>query len=281
MRDELVRALSDILASGARGALATVVRTGGSTPQRVGARMLLTPDGALIGTVGGGAIEQQVVARLHACAAGAEAGLTRHELGHDLAMCCGGRMEVFVEPIEAQPRLWLCGAGHVAAATAPLLARIGFAVTVVDEREELNTEARFPGCDRELLDPSAWLRRATLGGRDWILIATHDHALDERVLEHALAQAPRYIGMIGSKRKVLRLLERIDARRGPVERARVHAPVGLAIGAVGPEEIAVSIAAELIALRRGVAAPHLRIADEPRRAAQRAAPAPLEVPDAE
>ncbi|MET0344398.1 MAG: XdhC/CoxI family protein [Polyangiales bacterium] len=281
MRDELVRALSEILASGERGALATVVRTGGSTPQRVGARMLLRADGRLLGTVGGGALELQVIERLRACAADAEAKLTVHELGHDLAMCCGGRMEVFVEPIEAQPRLWLCGAGHVAAATAPLLGRIGFEVTIVDEREELNTDARFPACARELLDPSAWLKRASLGPRDWLLIATHEHALDERVLELALGQSPRYIGMMGSKRKVLRLLERISARRGPVDLARLHAPVGLDLGAVGPEEIAVSIAAELIALRRGVAAAHLRLADHPRLAAQLPAPARAEVPEAE
>jgi len=262
VREELLRALSEILASGLRGALATVVRTGGSTPQRPGARMLLCPDGRLLGTVGGGALEQLVIERLRACLAEPEPKLLVHALGHDLAMCCGGRMEVFVEPIEAQPRLWLCGAGHVAAATAPLLRSIGFEVAVIDEREELNTEARFEGCTRVICDPDDWLKRATLDGRDWLLIATHEHALDERVLDLALTKAPRYIGMIGSKRKVLRLLERIAARRGPPSLANVYAPVGLALGAIGPQEIAVSIAAELVALRRGVAAPHMRLGDD-------------------
>ena len=261
MREELLRALSDILASGRRGALATVVRTGGSTPQRPGARMLLCPDGRVLGTVGGGALEQLVLECLRACLADPEPRLTVHALGHDLAMCCGGRMEVFVEPIEAQPRLWLCGAGHVASASAPLLRAIGFEVCVVDEREELNTEARFPGCTRELCDPDGWLKRQALDGRDWLLIATHEHALDERVLELALAQAPRYIGMIGSKRKVLRLLERIAARRGSTSLENVYAPVGLALGAIGPQEIAVSIAAELVALRRGASVPHMRLAE--------------------
>jgi xanthine dehydrogenase accessory factor len=260
VRDDMMRALSEVLASGARGALATVVRTGGSTPQQVGARLLLHPEGRLVGTVGGGALEQQVIARLRACVAGAAAELFAHDMGDDPATCCGGQMEVFVEPIEAQPRLWLCGAGHVGAAVAPLLARLGFAVTVVDAREALNNEARFPGMAREVVDPCAWLDGVSLGGADWLLIASHAHALDEQLLERALAQSPRYVGMLGSQRKVKRLLERIAARRGPLDLRPLHAPVGLGIGAVGPEEIAVSIAAELVALRRGVAAQHLRVA---------------------
>lgn len=222
--------------------------------------MLLCPDGRVLGTVGGGALEQRVLECLHACLAEPEPKLVVHALGPDPATCCGGDMDVFVEPVEAQPRLWLCGAGHVAAASAPLLRSIGFALGIIDAREELNTEARFPGCTRELLDPASWLAQQALDGRDWLLIATHEHALDERVLELALAQTPRYIGMLGSKRKVLRLLERIAVRRGAPSLEKVYAPVGLALGAVGPHEIAVSIAAELVALRRGVAAPHLRLA---------------------
>ena len=261
--------MADILARGQRGALATVVRTDGSTPQRPGARMLLCPDGRVLGTVGGGLLEQRVLQSLHACVAEAGPELVVHALGHDEAVCCGGRTEVFVEPVEAEPRLRLCGAGHVAAATAPLLCAVGFEVTVVDARASLNTEARFPGCARELRAPDDWLAAQGLEGRDWLLIATHDHALDERVLEGALAQAPRYIGMIGSKRKVLRLLDRIASRRGPQPLANVYAPVGLALGAVGPQEIAVSIVAELVALRRGVSAPHLRLTrdEDPQQAA--------------
>ncbi|MDB4971720.1 MAG: Xanthine and dehydrogenase maturation factor, XdhC/CoxF family [Myxococcaceae bacterium] len=262
-----MRALLAVLESGEVAALATVVRTAGSTPQSVGARLLLRADGSTLGTVGGGAIEHAVLEALEACRAGAPAQLVTRELGHDLGMCCGGRMEVFVEPIVGAPRLWLYGAGHVARALAPLAASIGFEVRVVDERDELNTEARFARAERVLLDPGTQLRRTTLGARDWVLIATHDHALDEQLLELALMQQPAYIGLVGSRRKVLRLLERIVRRRGPVSLERLYAPVGLSLDAVEPEEIAVSIAAELVALRRCAQVAegaHMRVLSDPR-----------------
>lgn len=261
VHEDLARALLDVLESGQRGALATVVRTAGSTPQVAGARMLLRADGSTLGTVGGGAIELAVREALERCRDGGPGQLLTRELGHDLAMCCGGRMEVFIEAIESAPRLWLYGAGHVCHAVAPLARSLGFEVTVVDEREELNTEARFVGCARVLLDPPSQLKRAALGARDWVLIATHDHALDEQLLELSLARAPRYIGLVGSKRKVFRLIERIVRRRGADGLARLYAPVGLALEAVEPAEIAVSIAAELVALRRGADVAHLRAVD--------------------
>jgi xanthine dehydrogenase accessory factor len=250
-----------------RGALATVVRVSGSAPQKPGARLLLLPDGSIVGTVGGGAIEQEVLAALQACREGAEARLISRELGYELAMCCGGRMEIFVEPIQGTTRLVLCGAGHIAHALAPLVARLGFSVLVLDDREELNSEARFPGATRELCDPDSFLRKQPLGAEDWLVIATHDHALDERLLERALrAPQPRYIGLVGSRRKVLRILARIRERRGEQDLSRLHAPIGLALNAQGPDEIAISIAAELVALRRGAAAPHMRVLDDERSA---------------
>lgn len=168
-------------------------------------------------------------------------------------------MEVFVEPIEAAPRLWLCGAGHVAQALAPLVLSLGFEVAVIDEREELNTAERFAGCDLMLCDAVEALGKHTLGPRDWVLIVTHDHVLDERALELALRQTPHYIGLVGSRRKLLKLLQRIQARSGEsLDLQRLYAPVGLDLGAVGPQEIAISVAAELLALRRGRPAPHLR-----------------------
>jgi xanthine dehydrogenase accessory factor len=173
-------------------------------------------------------------------------------------------MEIFVECIEAVPRLLLCGAGHIANALAPLACALGFEVTVADAREELNREERFPSARRELLDADELLKRRSLGARDWLLITTHDHALDERILERALLGSPHYVGLVGSRRKVFRLLDRIVARRADLPLERVYAPVGLALGAVGPEEIAVSIAAELVALRRGASVPHLRAMDDPR-----------------
>lgn len=263
MRD-VAEALLQMLASGQRGALATVVRASGSTPQQPGARLLMTPEGQFVGTVGGGAIERVVVEALHEVLRTGKAHVLVHDLGHDLAMCCGGRMEVFVEAIEATPRLLLFGAGHVAQPTAALARSVGFEVHVVDEREELMTPQRFPSCELTSIDPSGALKRMTLSARDYVLIVTHDHALDGELLALALQSSAAYIGLVGSKRKVFRLVQRVSARRGPQDLSRVYAPVGLDIGAKSPAEIAVSIVAELIALRSGKKAPHMRALDDVR-----------------
>jgi xanthine dehydrogenase accessory factor len=261
---EVVEALMDVLSRGERAALATVVRTSGSTPQKAGARMLLRHDGRVHGTVGGGAVERAVLEAMRETVGGGEARLHAWDLGYDLGMCCGGRMEVFVEPVESPPRLWLIGAGHVAQPTAALALSVGFEVTVVDEREELNTEERFPGCRIERTDPAGLLRGTSLGDRDWVLIVTHDHALDEKTLGVCMQQQPRYVGMVASRRKAFRLVQRIAARGGSVDLDRLYAPVGLDLGALTPEELAVSIVGELIAVRRGRRAEHLRAVDDPR-----------------
>jgi xanthine dehydrogenase accessory factor len=261
---DVVSALLDLLNHRQRGALATVVRASGSTPQQVGAKLLLRADGSSLGTVGGGAIERVVVEALERALLSGQPELLNRDLAHDLGMCCGGRMEVFVEPILPTPRLWLLGAGHVARPTAALALTVGFEVLVVDEREELNTAERFPGCQLLLDDPSDALHKVQLGDRDWVVIVTHDHQLDERALEAAAANDARYVGLVGSRRKVFRLVQRVSSKRdSAMALERLYAPVGLDIGAITPAEIAVSIVAELVALRHGHAATHLRaLSDE-------------------
>jgi FAD-dependent urate hydroxylase len=261
---EVTAALLALLDSGQRGALATVLRTSGSTPQLPGARLLLRADGSFVGTVGGGAIERVVLEALQDTLRTQQSQVLVRELGYDLGMCCGGRMEVLIEPIEAAPRLTLLGAGHVAKPTALLARRVGFEVRVVDERAELATEERFPDCTLALVDPVSVLRRETFGARDWLLIMTHDHQLDEQLLALALQRDARYIGMIGSQRKVFRSLQRVAATQTVGDLSRVYAPVGLKIGALGPDEIAVSIVSELIALRRGQPVPHMSAVDDAR-----------------
>jgi xanthine dehydrogenase accessory factor len=249
---DVVQAVLELLTSRQRGALATVVRVSGSTPQQAGARLLLREDGSTLGTVGGGALEQAVLEALQKAIESQQSELFVRDLAHDLGMCCGGRMEIFLEPITPLPRLWLLGAGHVAKPTAALALSVGFEVLVVDEREELNTAERFPGCQLLLDDPSDALVRGKLDQRDWVVIVTHDHQLDERALEVASGQSARYVGLVGSRRKIFRLLERVNLKRqGDVPFERIYAPVGLDIGAITPEEIAVSIVAELVALKHG------------------------------
>jgi xanthine dehydrogenase accessory factor len=260
---EVTEALLALLQSGRDGSLATVIRTTGSTPQVAGARLLLDAAGHAVGTVGGGALEQRVLDALREVNRRGEPTLLAFDLARDLGMCCGGSMELFLEPIRATPRLVIFGAGHVALPTAALAASVGYQVVVVDERDELNTPERFPRCQRELSDVSSTLRSLDPGERDWLLIVTHDHQLDAEALRLALGSNARYIGLVGSRRKVYRLLQRVAAREGTVDLRRVYAPVGLDLGAVTPAEIAVSIVAELIALRlQSLLAECARMSDE-------------------
>jgi xanthine dehydrogenase accessory factor len=253
---EVTEALLEALKRGPRAVLATVVRTSGSTPQEPGARLLLRADGGTVGTVGGGAIEHAVLEAMRETLRTGRPQTIERQLGYDLGMCCGGRMEIFIEAVEPAQRLTIFGAGHVARPTAALARAVGFEVTIVDEREELATADRFPGCVLQHGEPTTMLQRCAPGEQDWILIVTHDHRLDEELLELAVQQRARYIGLVGSRRKVFRLLDRVIARRGELGLEQVFAPVGLDIGAVGPDEIAVSIVAELVALRRGQKAGH-------------------------
>ncbi len=260
---EVTEALLALLDAAGRGALATVVRASGSTPQQVGARLLLRPDGTAVGTVGGGAIEHAILEELRGCLLDGRPRMVEKDLMRDLGMCCGGRMEVLVEPVEGRPRLIVFGAGHVAKPTAALAQTIGFRVIVVDDREELNTEERFLGCERVVSEPTEVDRQIAPSERDFLLVVTHDHRIDEETLDTYARLPHAYLGVIGSRRKIYRILSRISKKRGLPSLEKVYAPVGLDIGAVTPEEIAVSICAELVALRHGHAASHMRAIDDP------------------
>ena len=257
--NDVIQAMAEVVRQGGLAAVATVTASGGSTPQRVGAKLLLTADGRTVGTGGGGRIERVVLEALGQCIEDGKAVVRHWHLDADLGMCCGGRMEVFIEPVRSGAPLWLFGAGHVGAATAVAAAAVGFAVTVVDERPELNTAERFPGCQRRLEPPDEVLREAPRNGSDWLLIITHDHRLDEQLLLACLQRPHRYVGMIGSKRKVLRIVDRLRARHGALDTSRLYAPVGLDLGAQTPAEIAISIVAELVALRRDAPGVHMRL----------------------
>lgn len=238
-------------------ALATVIRRSGSAPQVVGARMLLYTDDSTLGTIGGGAIEHQVLDVCRQVLRTGKAQTYEAHLVRDLGMCCGGAMEVFVEFLQAEARLVIVGAGHVAQALAPLARSIGFRVVVADDREELLEDPAFAQVERLHYDADE-LDDAIpdLGARDFVVIMTRDHARDERALASLLERPLAYLGMIGSRRKVhtvlSRILRRYDERgRARPEMGHVHAPIGLALGGRTPPEIAVSVAAELIALRNG------------------------------
>jgi xanthine dehydrogenase accessory factor len=178
-------------------------------------------------------------------------------------MSCGGSMQVFLEPLE-RPRLLVCGAGHVAAPTARFARDVGFRVTVIDERADLNVPERFPDCRLIVAEPAVAAASLPARADDFVLFLGPSHAHDLSALR-AFAQRPhRYLGLMGSLRKVLSIVRTLRAEGLELPLDRLYAPVGVALGATTPQEIAVSIVAELIALRRGETPRHLRALDDPR-----------------
>jgi xanthine dehydrogenase accessory factor len=253
---EVLHAAAECTGRGAYAVMATVLARHGSTPATPGQKLLVASDGTCVGTVGGGALERAVLAALVVrLATRTEPGAERasYRLGASLGMCCGGTVEVHLETLASARAVLVVGAGHVGQACAPLLARCGFAVTLVDEREawiERATATLTGPRLRCLAEP--WDEAGRALPRDAAVIAmTHDHQRDQEVIGWALREGFAYVGGVGSRAKHARTLARLEARGfTPEDRARVRMPIGLDVGARTPDEIAVSIAAELIRWRR-------------------------------
>jgi xanthine dehydrogenase accessory factor len=235
-----------------RFVVATVVGTRGFTPRKAGARMLVAEDGTTAGTIGGGAIEHEVLREARALfERGGTARVDRH-LTQELGMCCGGEMSVFLEVVDVAPRVWVFGAGYIAGPLAAIATGCGFEVTVVDGRAEWATAERFPTSRVVVQDPADFARAFESAPGDCVVITTHDHALDQRLVQALLPRPLRFLGMLGSQAKQRKFALRLRARGfSDADIARLHSPVGLSIGADTPEEIAVSVVAQLIAVRRG------------------------------
>jgi len=312
-RENIFSSALTALEAGREVAIATVTGAHGSTPRHLGARMVVAADGEQWGTVGGGRIEQLVVEAAREVARGGEPRVVRQHLVRDLAMCCGGSMEVVLTPagpsraalaalatgtpavlatpidggpLEVRPprtgdprahrpvvedgvlverlgpaeRAIVFGLGHVARNLGPLLANLGFTVIVCDDGETGAADAK-PAWASELVESfdAAEVERAVggFGADDFVLIVTRDHAIDQKLLEQLIGRDEiGYLGMIGSRGKVGRFKKRLEARglidgeTGQVRWARLRAPIGLDLGAETPEEIAIAIAAELVARRR-------------------------------
>jgi xanthine dehydrogenase accessory factor len=310
---------AELIRAGQSGALATVARVRGSTPVPAGTKMLVGAEGRLIGSVGGGCVEADVIGAALAAQANRRPALLTHHLNADLAgdlgLSCGGTVDVFVEPLiadepyvrvleaaaeadsglvrtatdwtgatpvktfEARPharlsgspatltrdgrfmeerltqplRVFVFGAGHVGAALAYAAAAAGFRVVVIDDRPDYADPSRF-GADITAFagEVDAALARYPLTAADAVVIATRGHRNDAAILERIATSPAGYVGLLGSKRKKIVVTKGLTAAGVPAKSlARVRVPVGLAIGAVTPEEIAVSVVAELIAWRRG------------------------------
>jgi xanthine dehydrogenase accessory factor len=241
--------------AGERGALATIVHTNGSIPSFESSRMLVREDGSCAGTIGGGCVEADVwAAAKEVMRKEVPRKLVFHlnnEATYDNGLICGGTVEVFVEPILPQPVVYLFGGGHVSMAVAKAAHGAGFGVGVVDDREAFANAERFPMAQEIYTNFDTAFEKLRPNASHYLVIVTRGHKEDMRVLAWAVRTQARYVGMIGSRRKVFSVYKALEKEGYRMEEfERVFAPMGLEIGALSPEEIAISIVAELVAVRR-------------------------------
>lgn len=257
MSHDVFAAVTAALEQGEPAALVTIVSTTGSTPQRVGAKMLVHEDGRIVGTIGGGCYENDAFWKAKGAIESRQPALVHYQLDDDFAqetgLICGGQMSVYIEPIEPAAELYVIGAGHVGHQLATMAAGVGFRVHVVDDREKFANAERFPdAADVVVEDIPTWIGRTTLPTHAYVVIVTRGHTNDLDALRALAPRTVRYLGLIGSKAKVARITDQLLAEGlDKTLLSSIHAPIGLDIGAVSPQEIAISILAELIAVKHG------------------------------
>jgi len=251
---DILRAAVSLLDAGQPFALATIIRTQGATPRKEGSRMIVQPGGKITGSIGGAAVELLAVEK-------AQTALTTGSIEHlelnlddiegeSTGMVCGGRVELLIEPFGTSPRLLLFGAGHVAQAAARLAGEIGFSVVVHDERPEWANAERFPRAQITLGQVETLAKSAVTTANDFIAVMTHCHSEDLKVVRCLLNQPFFYLGVIGSKHKAMEI-KQILSNEGwsSAQLQRLTCPIGFDIGSHTPAEIAIAIAAQLIAER--------------------------------
>lgn len=250
--DEIVR----LRKLGQKCAVATIVQVNGSIPSFESAKILVREDGSFMGTVGGGCVEAEV---WNAAREVIETEKPRHlsfSLGQDAAydegLICGGQLNIFVEPVIPQPRAFIFGGGHVSKGISRIATLAGFSTSIIDNREAFANKERFPESEATYAEEyEDVFPKLPVNSSSYIIIVTRGHRDDMRVLRWAVHTEARYIAMIGSKRKTISVVHELE-KEGISRDAfdKVFAPMGLEIGAELPEEIAISVVAEMIAVRR-------------------------------
>src|SRR5579864_3625082 len=253
---DLYEQIVQLRREGRRGAVATIVNVRGSIPSFKTAKMLVRDDGSIVGTIGGGCVEADVWQAAREVMESEKPRTLKFDLNqnpsNDTGLVCGGTLEIFVEPILPPALLYLFGAGHVALNVSKTASNAGFQVIVVDDRSSYASTERFPDAHEvHALDFDEATKKLEPNESSYIVIVTRGHRDDMRILRWAVQSRARYVGMIGSVRKVIEIFKALQAEGLPAHLFdKVFAPIGLDIGAVTPEEIGVAITAELIAIRR-------------------------------
>jgi len=256
MSETLKEALERI-SKGETVALATIVETKGSTPREVGAKMLVGKDGLIVGTIGGGITEAKVIEEVKQSLKEGKGKLityhlTKEQAALDEGAICGGDMKIFIDVLQPKEEVLIFGAGHIAICVSRLAKMVGFKVTVVDSRREFANQDRFPDADEIIAeDTEKALTYLRITPSTYIIVLTRGHLKDEEVLGSVIKSGAAYIGMIGSRKKNSTVFQHLEEQGiSAQELKEVHAPIGVDIGAQTPEEIAVSIMAEIIQVRK-------------------------------
>jgi len=241
---------------GQKCAIATIVQVRGSIPSYESAKLLVREDGSMIGTIGGGCVEAEVWNAAREVIATEQPKHLSFNLGQDAAydngLICGGQLDVFVEPVLPVPGAFIFGAGHISKSISKVATLAGFSTTIVDNRANFANRERFPEAGEIYAEEyEEVFARLPVNDNSYLIIVTRGHRDDMRVLRWGVTTNARYIAMIGSKRKVINVVQELEKEGvAPQSFERVFAPMGLEIGAISPEEIAVSVVAEMIAVRR-------------------------------
>lgn len=255
---EISKALSLIENQHIPAVICIVTKTSGSTPRKAGSKMIVFQDETIKGTIGGGGIEHQVIQEaVHLLSTGGSVQTKSFNLLDDLNMQCGGSMEVYFEPIASPSRLYIFGAGHIGKALSAYASGLGFQVTVIDPREGIFNDWPQSDCEKRNEDYFQVAGSLDFNANTYLVIVTHQHEFDERLLLYLIAKEFAYLGMIGSKRKVAEMSKRaLEAGSvTPQLLTRVDMPIGIPFAAETPAEIAISIVAKLIDVKNRLKKP--------------------------
>ncbi len=257
---ELLNQAAKVLESRKRLALCTVIEKKGSGPRNVGAKMAVTEDGTSYGTIGGGDFERALIDECIKILSERSSprkvvfnlSQSKKEGEVNVCMVCGGELGVFVDVLEPTPRLIIVGVGHVSVPLTTLASNLGYRVTVVDDERQLGDASQFKMADEYLSgDYAEVIGRLEMRQSDYAVVANGSPEYDYAALKAALSKSPAYVGLLGSKTKAAVLTERL--KREGVDQTKLcllHGPCGLDIGAETPQEIAVSVLAQIIELKR-------------------------------
>ena len=242
--------------SGQKAALATIVEVEGSIPSFRSAKLLVREDGSMVGTIGGGCTEAEVWNAAREVIETEKPRMLSFNLSQDAAydsgLICGGQLDVYVEPVMPIPSAYIFGAGHISKSLSKVATLAGFRTIIVDNRDTYANRERFPEAAEVYAEEYEEIfPKLSINESSYLIIVTRGHNDDMRVLRWAISTPARYVGMIGSKRKLIEVTKQLRKEGIPIEKLeRVHSPMGLDIGAVTPEEIAVAVVAELVHWRR-------------------------------